>query len=469
MTTPPGRSSGLWQWVRDSWLECWRSLLLLGGRILSHAKTGSRLMRIEESYMKKSILASVLVLLAFSSGLAQQTNSAWLSENDRTKLESLRAAGFEALFNLDYEAARKNFRELAESLPNHPAGPQFLAASLWIETLYQSRRLQSSLYDSDSFYSQNEDKADPRTVDQFRTWTRQARQLAEARLKQSPHDPEALYFLGATEGLKATFEEAVERRHFAALKDGSDAVDRHREVIKLDPNYHDAEITIGLYDYTVGSLPLPVKLIAGVAGFRGSKKRGLATLERVAREGHWVHDEAKTLLIVLYTREKRYADAAALARELAAKYPPNYLYRLEAADALVLQAALERETNHNTTTTAAETEAFATFESLLRDKAVRNTAARAFDLIHFKYGEALMTAGQYDRAAKEFMASAEVPGAQQGLATMAHLYAARALDLAGKRNDAVTQYRAVLARPNVYDAHDQAQAGLKEAFKRKLS
>ena len=58
-----------------------------------------------------------------------------------------------------------------------------------------------------------------------------------------------------------------------------------------------------------------------------------------------------------------------------------------------------------------------------------------------------MTAGQYDRAAKEFLASADAPGAQQGLATMAHLYAARLLDLAGKRNDALTQYRAVLARP----------------------
>ena len=288
-------------------------------------------------------------------------------------------------------------------------------------------------------------------------------------MKQYPKDPEALYFLGAIEGLKAAFEEAVERRHFAALKDGSDAVDRHREVIKLDPNYHDAEITIGLYDFTVGSLPLPIKLIAGVAGFRGSKKRGLATLERVTKEGRWLRDEARTLLIVLYTREKRYAEAAAIARELVAKYPPNYLYRLEAADALILQAAQEREANHATVTTATENEAFATFDSLLKDKAVRNTAARAFDLIHFKYGEALMTAGQYEKAAKEFLASADVPGAQQGLATMAHLNAARALDLAGKRNDAMTQYRAVLGRPNVYDAHDQAQAGLKEAFKKKLT
>jgi hypothetical protein len=420
----------------------------------------------------KSILLvfALLVALFLPAAIFAQTAPPWLTEAERTKFETLRIAGSEALFNLDYESARKSFKEMAVAFPNYPAGPQFLADSLWVETLYQTRRLQSSLYGSDdTFYSTSDDKADPKIVDQFRNLTRQARLLAEARLKQFPRDPEALYFLGATEGLKASFEEAVERRHFAALKDGSDAVDRHREVIKLDPNYHDAEITIGLYDYTVGALPLPVKLLVGVAGFRGSKKRGLATLERVAREGHWVHDEAKTLLIVLYTREKRYAHAAALARELGARYPRNYLYRLEAADALVLQAALERETNHNMTTTAAETEAFATFESLLRDKAVRDTAARAFDLIHFKYGESLMTAGHFEKASKEFLASAEVPGAQQGLATMAHLYAARALDLAGNRNDAVTQYRAVLARPNVYDAHDQAQAGLKEAFKRKLT
>ena len=412
---------------------------------------------------------SIAFLIALSRVATAQPPTPWLTETERAKFETLRISGSEALFNLDYETARKNFKEMAVVFPNYPAGPQFLADTLWAETLYQTRRLQSSLYGSDdTFYSTSDDKADPRVVDQFRTLTRQARLLTEARMKQFPKDPEALYFMGAIEGLKASFEEAVERRHFAALKDGSDAVDKHREVIKLDPSYRDAELTIGLYDYTVGALPLPVKIAAGMFGFRGSRKRGLATLERVAKEGSWVQGEAKTLLIVLYTREKRFAEAATFARELAAKYPRNYLYRLEAADALVSQAAQERA-NHATVITATESEAFATFDSLLKDKAVRDSAARAFDLIHFKYGEALMTAGQYDRAAKEFLASADAPGAQQGLATMAHLYAARALDLAGKRNDALAQYRAVLARPNVYDAHDQASAGLKEAYKKKLT
>ena len=414
---------------------------------------------------------SVLLALSLCVIAHGQTSvSPWLTETERAKFETLRIAGSEALFNLDYDAARKSFKEMAAAFPNYPAGPQFLADTLWAETLYQTRRMQSSLYGSDdTFYSTSDDKVDPKVIDEFRTLTRQARQLTEARLKQIPKDVEALYFIGAIEGLKAAFEEAVERRHFAALKDGSDAVDKHREVVKLDPSYRDAEITIGLYDYTVGALPLPVKITAGMFGFRGSKKRGLATLERVAKEGNWVHDEAKTLLIVLYTREKRFGEAAAYAKELAARYPRNYLYRLETADALVSQAAMEREANHSTTITSTETEAFATFDSLLKDKAVHDTAVRFLDLIHFKYGEALMTAGQFDRAAQEFLASAAAPGAQQEMVTMAHLCAAKALDLAGRRNDALAQYRAVLARPNVYDAHDQAQTGLKEAYKRKLT
>jgi tetratricopeptide (TPR) repeat protein len=412
---------------------------------------------------KSALPIVVLIMLLTAPTFAQQ--SAWLSEPGHARLETLRADGFDALFNLDYERARKDFHEIARLFPDHPAGPQFLAASLWLETLYETRRLQSSLYSTESFYSPNEDKADPQVVAQFKTWTREAKKLAEARLKLNPKDVEALYFLGATAGLKASFDEAVERRHFAALRDGSEAVDRHRDVIKLDPNFHDAEITMGLYDFVLGSLPLPIKVLAGITGAHGSKKRGLATLERVAKEGQWARDDARTLLIVLYTRESRFADALRLARELAAKYPRNYLFRLEAADALVTQAALERKANHTDAVASAEREAFATFEELLHDRNVRDTAARALDLIHFKYGEALLTAGQAERAAKEFLAVTTVPAAQQGLATMAYLYAAHALDVAGKRNEALAQYRAVLSRPNVYDAHDLAQKGLREPYK----
>src|SRR5215210_300435 len=407
----------------------------------------------------------VLLLAAAFGVAAQQPSSPWLTDSERARFEELRRSGLDALYNIDYDKAQRDFKEIVQLYPNHPGGYQLLAARLWIKTLYESRRLQASLYSSESFYSNGDDKVDPKIVTEFRNLTREAKRLAEAKLKQEPKSVEALDFLANTEGLKASFEEAVERRHFAALRDGNDAVEHHREVLKLDPKYIDAQITIGLYEYVVGSLPLPVKIIAGATGYRGSKKRGLAMLEQVAREGRWSQDDAKTVLVLLYTREKRFADVLKLTRQLSAKYPRNYLLRLETADALVSMAGVKRKQKDVAGAVQAEKEAFATFDEVLRDRNVRDTAARALDLIHFKYGEALLMAGYHDRAAKEFLAATKVDRAEQGLITMAHLYAARSYDVAGKRDEALAQYKEVLARPNVYDAHEEAKRGIRQAFK----
>jgi hypothetical protein len=389
------------------------------------------------------------------------------SEVDRARFDELRTQGFEALYNLDYEGARQKFKELARLYPEHPAGPQFLAAALWAQTLYQSRRLQASVYNTESFYAKNEDKADPQTIAQFRELTKAAKQLAEARLKRNARDIEALYYLGAIEGLKAAFAYAVERRFVGAALDGSRSVDRHRDVIKLDPDFHDAEVTIGIYDYTVGGLPLLLKIAYGVTGARGSKKRGLETLERVARIGKWARDDARIVLIALYKREGRFNDAINVTRDLQARYPRNYLFKLEMADALASQASVERAANRLTEAQKLEREAFAAFDALVHDRTTRESAARLLDLIHFQYGEALLVASQPEAAAREYLSAASVTGADTGLATMARLRAAQAYDLAGKRNEALTQYRSVLGRPNIYDAHDEAKQGLREPYKPK--
>src|SRR5919199_3107213 len=161
----------------------------------------------------KSVLVLLLVLSLFGSALAQQqaaTQTA-TTEPNRAKFEELRTRGFEALYNLDYDEAQKNFQELERLYPTHPAGAQFLAAALWSKILNKSRRLQASLYNSDSFYANNEDRVDPNDLNQFRELIRRAATLAKTRLRANPRDVEALYFLGATEGLKAAFEGAVQR------------------------------------------------------------------------------------------------------------------------------------------------------------------------------------------------------------------------------------------------------------------
>src|SRR6266850_2276928 len=272
------------------------------------------------------LLLFLLFLVAPAGVLAQSGDSEIGTAAGRRRLEELQKKGLEALFNLEYDAARQKFNEMTRLSPDDPTGPQMLATTLWLETLNQARRLQAAIYSNQSFYAGTEDKPDPRVVQDFRELTRQATQLAKARIQRNPRDPQTLYTLGAIETLKASFAATLERRFIAALRDGSSGVDRHREVIKLDPNFHDAELTIGLYDYIVGTLPFAAKMIASIAGVRGSKKRGIATLERVAKEAHWERDDARVLLIGLYKREKRFPEALAVSRELQEKYPRNYFF-----------------------------------------------------------------------------------------------------------------------------------------------
>src|ERR1044072_9986544 len=80
---------------------------------------------------------------------------------DQKRFDTMRAEGFNALYNLDYESARRRFKDITTVFPTHPAGYELLAASLWLKTLNESRRLQASLYNNEGFSKEKDDKVDP--------------------------------------------------------------------------------------------------------------------------------------------------------------------------------------------------------------------------------------------------------------------------------------------------------------------
>src|SRR5690349_13769115 len=279
------------------------------------------------------ICARLLFVLVCATAVVAQT---------RPNLDKLRADGYDALFNLDYDGARRAFTKMMALAPDDPAGPESFATSLWLEQLNKTWETKSTLY-SDETETKDKTKVDPTKVAEFKKWTRRAKQLSEARLRKNPRDVDALYFLGAAEGLEAAYAAGVERKYMTALRTGSDAVDHHRKVLELSPQFIDAKLTIGLQDYVIGSLPLPVKMLAGTFGVHGSKKRGLNELEQVARDGHWGRDVARVLLVDLYKREQRWDDAIATARDLSTRYPRNKLFKQQLADVSARKLKAERK------------------------------------------------------------------------------------------------------------------------------
>lgn len=370
----------------------------------------------------------------------------------------LRREGNSALYNIDYATARAKFEEVRKLQPQHPAGDIYLATTIWLEHLNKSRRLQTGLYSDDSsFYAgaenakeDNEGDAVDLEVDRaFRDRMAQAKTKALAMVARNKNDADAQYFLGAYYGVMAGYEASVARKFFAAMRNGSRSVDAHEKVLKLKPDYYDAYLSVGMYDYIVGNLPFVYKALATLAGVRGNKQRGIERLQTIVAKDSATADDARVMLLAIYKNEKRHADALAILQQLNTKYPASYLLKLENASTLV--------------TLKKNKEAFAAFEDLLKDPA----AAPAIDLVHFQYAEALAGNSDYKAAAEHFLEVPKAKVAEAGLATMALLRAAQVYDQAGQRNEAVAQYKAVLARPNVYDSREQAARGLKQPFVQK--
>src|SRR5262245_38627245 len=200
----------------------------------------------------------------------------------------LRREGSEAMYNFDYTMAVSKFEEIRKRLPQHPAGDLYLATALWLKNLNKSRRLQTGLYRSGSNFYAGADKAkeetegdavDPELDRAFRDRMAQAKTKALALVAKNKNDPDALYFLGVCYGVMAGYEASTARKFFSAMRNGSRCVDAHEKVMKLKPEYYDAYLSVGVYDYIVGSLPFGYKALATIIGVRGNKKRGINRLQ----------------------------------------------------------------------------------------------------------------------------------------------------------------------------------------------
>jgi hypothetical protein len=386
---------------------------------------------------------------------ADGVNAAAISGALPPEIMRLRREGHEALYNLESATAVEKFEEIRRRAPYHPAGDLYLATALWLGHLNKTRRLQSGLYSSGSNFYAGADKAkegaEGDAVDQnldhaFRERMAQAKTKALALVARNKNDADALYFLGAYYGVMAGYEASVARKFFSAMRNGSRCVEAHEKTLKIRPDYYDAYLSIGVYDYIAGSLPFGYRIMATMVGVRGNKKRGIGRLQSIIDNNAQTADDARILLVAILRNENRYDEALAVLDQLCSKYPRSYLLKLERASALVTLKRLD--------------EAYAVFDGLLKDP----VAASARDLIHYQYAEALARNLEHKRAAAEFTAVCQIDKGDPSLATVSRLRAAQMCDLAGNRQEAIAHYREVLARPNVYDTKQQAERGLNRPF-----
>jgi tetratricopeptide (TPR) repeat protein len=243
-----------------------------------------------------------------------------------------RSRGDDHFFNLEYDEAIEDYSRLIAQDPQNPQAYNLLAAAQLYKELYRLGLLESSALRGDNrFLHQERPRPDPKAKARFEETLAKGREAAESLLARDPHNELALYALGTNYALRGNYEFMVEKAWFAALRSGGKAHDYCERLRKINPNFVDAYLVLGVYEYVVGSLPLPVKMLAAIGGVHGSKQRGEAYVTRVSREGKYARNDARVLLVILYRREKRPLEAARMIESLIADFPRNYVLGLELA------------------------------------------------------------------------------------------------------------------------------------------
>lgn len=415
--------------------------------------------------MKAALIFLTIAGLVISDSLAAATSSADLrarapgqpaasaQKNDTpgeaSEFERLRMEGFDAVYNLEYQTARERFTGMTKLAPDHPAGYVYLANNLWLETLYQGRRLTTSVYTNGSFYVQekDEDKIDQQRDRQFNDLIKQALAATKARLLKNPKDVDALYYEASALGIRGAYSTSVNRSFKRAIGDGNDAIQIQRQVVKLDPNYVDAYLSIGFYEYVIDSLSFGWRFLARLAGLKGSKQKGIEHLELVTKQGKYASDDARVLLLGIYSKEDQHDRALEVISHLASKYPRNYLFGVERATMLYKMSRAD--------------EGARVFADLLKDARV---ATQAADLVNYQWGEALQAKQDYAEAVVRYKEVQRWQKSNAGLVSLAHLHAGEALDALGKRDEAMAEYQTVLKRENVFDSHKLATQYVKKPY-----
>ncbi|HZB87842.1 MAG TPA: hypothetical protein VE291_04210, partial [Terracidiphilus sp.] len=382
--------------------------------------------------MTKGLWAGV-VLVALAAAVALP---GWADNNVHTNAlnrEPLVREAYEHFYNLDFPGAVERFERFHEQHPGDPQATALLVNVLIFQELYRLDLLDTTFYANDGFLSgKHATEEDPKTRDQIFALADEAVREADWRIEHNPKDVDALYARGWVRSLRCAYVAMVERSFSAGFRLATKAKDDEQKVLQLDPDYIDAKLVTGVYEYVVGALPWPFKLLIGFAGITGSKSQGLAMLEDDGNRGVTTSVEARTVIMLFLRREGKYQQAIQVARGLNAQYPHDYLFSLE-------EANLSKDAGEGMGAVAA-------YRAVLADAARPGYFAQArLELAYFGLGDALRGQRHYADAAQAYEQAAGTPGVGAELKIRSLLAAGECRDLNGERQRAVSDYQAAIA------------------------
>lgn len=334
---------------------------------------------------------------------------------------------------LNYPAAVERFEHFHQQHPGDPQATAMLLNAMVFQELYRQDLLDTTFYANDGFLTgKHATDEDPKKRDEIFALTDEAVREADWRISHDPKDVDALFARGWARSLKCTYIAMVERGFSAGFRLATKAKEDCTRVLQIDPQYVDAKLIVGVYDYVVGALPFPFKILIGFAGITGSKSKGMELLRDDAQRGMATSVEARTVIALFLRREGKYKEAIQVVQSLKEQYPHDYLFCLE-------EANLRKDDGQGM-------KAVEAYQQIVADSAKPGYFAEArLELTYFGLGDALRGQRHYPEAARAYEAAAASPGVGTELKVRTLLAAGECHEILGERQQAIQDYKAAIA------------------------
>lgn len=354
------------------------------------------------------------------------------AHTDPLNYDPLVRQGFDRFYNEDYNASLARFERVQSMHPGNPLATDYVLYVTLFRELFRLDLLDTTFYANDGFLTGKHTVVeDSKVRDRIIALAGQAIKEADAELRNNPNNTNALFARGWAESLQATYVAMVERGFVSALKLALAAKNDNTRVLHLDPDYADAKLVVGVYQYVVGALPFGFKLLMGVAGIHGSKSAGMALLRDSASRGVITNIESRTVMALFLRREAKYQEALAINHTLMAQYPHNFLFCLEHAN-------LAKDAGEGM-------KAVAFYQQVIRQARQPGYFASAHvELAYFGLGASLRGQKLYQQSVEAFELAAIQPTTSPELKRRSLLAAGEDYDLMHQHSKASQEYQAVI-------------------------
>lgn len=353
--------------------------------------------------------------------------------------EALARRGIDHVYNLEFEKADEEFRELIRMNPGHPAGHFFAAMVQWWRIMID---IDNEQYDKE-----------------FLAALDGVVQMCDSLLEINPDDVTAIFFKGGSIGFQGRLK-FHRNDYFGAANAGRKALPLVQDASALDPNNFDILLGSGIYNYYAEVIPKEYPFVRPLILFipPGDREKGIDQLTKASQRGTYASVEASYFLLQIYFfYEHDYFRAQEIARQLSARFPNNMLFHRYVGRCHVsLGNWGEAE------------QVFAEIVVRVR-KGMRGYGAVVEREAEYYLGMAAMGAKRLDDALARFYRCDELSrmldkNEQSGFMALANLKMGMVYDAQSRRDLALAQYRKVLGMKDYKDSRAQAEQFIKSPF-----